>query len=68
MECDIILDIGHMPHKTRKAGGKGVNEFYGDGHVEFRNSPEAFGYIFNSTNRHISLDSFNRHPDFFLSS
>jgi prepilin-type N-terminal cleavage/methylation domain-containing protein/prepilin-type processing-associated H-X9-DG protein len=65
MGFDIILDIGYMPHKIQKASGGGVNAFYGDGHVEFRNSPEAFNYIFDTANWTSSMDSFNHHPEMF---
>lgn len=65
MGFDIILDIGYMPHKIRKTSGGGVNAFYGDGHVEFRNSPEAFNYIFDPANWVSSMNSFNHHPEMF---
>ena len=65
MGFDIILDIGYMPHKIRLTGGGGVNAFYGDGHVEYRNSAEAFDYIFDNANWLSSMDSFNHHPDMF---
>ena len=65
MGFDIILDIGYMPHKIRMAGGGGVNAFYGDGHVEYRNSSEAFDYIFDNSNWLSSMDSFNHHPEIF---
>lgn len=65
MGFDIILDIGYMAHKKGKAGG-GVNAFYGDGHVEFRNSPDAFEYIFDPGNWISSMDSFNHHPEMFF--
>ena len=65
MGFDVILDIGYMAHKSRIAGGGGVNAFYGDGHVKFRSSPEAFEYIFDSSNWISSMDSFNHHPEMF---
>lgn len=64
MGFDIILDVGYMAHRKGNGGG-GVNAFYGDGHVEFRNSRKAFDYIFDPTNWVSSMDSFNHHPEMY---
>ena len=61
---DFILDIGYIAHRKGNGGG-GVNAFYGDGHVEFRNSRQAFDYIFDSTRWTSSLDSFNHYPEMY---
>ncbi len=64
MGLDVILDVGYMAHRKGNGGG-GVNAFYGDGHVEFRNSRQAFDYIFEPTRWNSSLDSFNHHPEMY---
>lgn len=63
MGFDFIIDPDLLPHWKKKTGG--VNAFYSDGHVEFRNNKDAFGYVFDEVNWRSTMDNFNHHTDLF---
>lgn len=63
MGFDVIVAPDLLPHWKKKAGG--VNAYYSDGHVEFRNNKDAFDYMFDERYWKSTMDNFNHHPDIF---